>query len=217
MGKSSSSKAAPKKTPTKVMKTNKGKLNKAALDKLGTMGLEEKVKLAVEESTTPEEAAAHLKGTLTKVEHSKVWGQHNTFLKNNPEEAIEVAGKKDKGLAAALWFIQRKSPKFMNLSHAVAGKRSVQKCEQWLSEKQMQQKFSDEELQAHLTSGRVIYREDPMTRGVWQYKDQNDVTHMLEVDKTKTLTHGQDFDPDDEDQQLFDELFDKDFFCSSIF
>ena len=90
----------------------KNKMTREALQNLGKFSLEDKVKKAIEDNEgNPEAAASDLKSSLTKLEHSKIWGQRQTFLRNNPQEAkeeIEEAGKKTKGLAMALWFIQSK-------------------------------------------------------------------------------------------------------------
>jgi hypothetical protein len=91
-----------------------------------------------------------------------------------------------------------------------------------MSEKQAHDKFGAEELQAHLSSGRVIWQEDPITRGVWRYKDCNDITRTQTVAKNKTLSRGEEYKPDEDEEKMFDELFEKDihhfsFMFSEIF
>ena len=59
-------------------------LNKKNLEKLGELTLGERVAMAAEEET--EEAAVEsLKQGMTKKDHSKAWGQHNTWLKKQPK------------------------------------------------------------------------------------------------------------------------------------
>ena len=214
MGKSTSMKAmkvAKATKPMKSMKLTKDKLKKHD-NKTAPETLQEKVDRACEENESPTAAAAALKKSLTKLEHSKIWGQHKTSQKGNADSAAsEDAGKKEKGLAAALWFISRKSEKFMNMGHTVGSNITVQRLDQWQSEKQMLDKFSQSEFDAHVASGRVIYREDPMTQGVYQDKDQNDVSRTQTAFKSKNLCKGQEYEPGSDTDEQFDELFDKDF------
>ena len=97
--------AAPKKGTKKG-----GPLTKRNLDKLGATSLEEKVALAKGAVEPDDEAAAaaQLKSSLTKLEHSKLWSAHKTHLKSNPQdaEAYKQMTKGEKGLAAALWCIR---------------------------------------------------------------------------------------------------------------
>ena len=126
MGKASSSKAKAmkatlKKAPSvKSLKKDSTKtVDKKALLGLGKMTLEEKVRAAIESSHSEEAAAAELKRTLSKIEHSKIWNQHQTHLKNNPHEAQDdpekPLAKREKGMAVALWFVKQCKPKFMSM------------------------------------------------------------------------------------------------------
>jgi len=229
--KSQSSKAAPKAKVTKkgalikkaaaktkvvpktAAKKAGGKLSAKNLAMLGKVSLDEKVKQAVEQTDTPEEAAAVLKASMSKLEASKVWGQHQTHLKNDAAAAEEhqlTEGKHAKGLAAALWFISKKNKSYQTLQQSLGSNITVQKTDAWMSEKQAVDKFGWEELQAHLQSGRVISKEDPITRGVWQYKDVNDVTRSQSITRGKHLQKGCEYEPDEDEDRQFDELFDKD-------
>jgi hypothetical protein len=195
----------------KTLKTGSS-LTKDNLAKLGQVSLSDKVKAIAQAAESEEEAANLLKAALTKAEHSKVWGQHNTFLKANPEAAAEHAtgDSKEKGLAAALWFVKKESKKFMNLEVSINSKNRVQKTDQWQSEKQMLVKFTEDELQRHIASGRVLWRECPTTPEVWEYKDQHDFCRVVTVDKSKKITEGQEWEPELGQSELFGELFDKD-------
>ena len=53
----------------------------------------------------------------------------------------------------------------------VQASESLKKGDKWESWKQMLDRFDETELNQHIASGRVIYREDPVTWGLWQYKD----------------------------------------------
>ena len=194
-------------------------LNKKNLAALPKESLEDKMQRAVETTSTPEDAAAELKKSLSKVEHSKIWGQHKTFLKNNPDEASADPAdgtKKDKGLAAALWFINQKGKRFMNLTHSVGGQVTVKKLDQWQSEKQMLDRFGSAEFEAHCQSGRIMWRECPMTRGTFEYKDQHDISRETTTFKGKTLVKGQEDVVDDEDiDQMFEELYNQDLYLTN--
>jgi len=190
----------------------KARLTKASLAKLGSMTLQDKVELAAGSAQTPEAAAAALQKGLSKVEHSKLWGQHNTFLQKNPEVAKQhdALPKAEKGLAVALWYVQKKAPKFLNVGNTMGATHRLEKADAWLSHLQMTtQKFSEADLERHLCSGRVIWREDPRTPGVYEYKDLYDVKRFTEVDKGKRISINQELKPMAEEEELFGELFDK--------
>ena len=207
-------KSAPK-VKSKPAKARAGKLTAMKLALLGNVSLNEKVKQAVEGADTPEEAAEVLKASMTKLESSKVWGQHQTHLKHNPDDAKAFRnsdGKKSRGMAAALWFINHKSTKYQSLTQSISGAITVQKKDEWMSEKQALDKFGQEQLQAHLFSGRVIAKEDATTKGVWQYKDVNDIVRTQAVSKNKTIARGEEYKPDSDEDDMFEELFDEDLF-----
>jgi hypothetical protein len=96
------------------------------------------------------------------------------------------------------------------LTTTIGAEDSVLKKDEWLSEKQTLKKFSEEEFQRHQESGRILWREDPLTKGVYNYKDQGDYSRVRKVSKGKLLTQGQEYDPDQETDDLFAEMFDKD-------
>ena len=60
-----------------------------------------------------EEQATVLKESLTKEEHGKIWGRHQTHLQKNPLEKGELDGlsKKEKGMKAAEWLMRTAAKK----------------------------------------------------------------------------------------------------------
>ena len=84
-------------------------MKKGNLAKLGQMSLKEKVDAINGENMDEEEAVTLFKDSLTPDEGSQVWGQHQTYLKKNPLEKGEhdSLGKKEKGLAVALWYLKK--------------------------------------------------------------------------------------------------------------
>ena len=180
--KASSSKAAS--APKGILKGKgkhplaKGKANKRIstlkaqnLKKLGKMKLSERIEQIAETADTPEEAAATLKETLTKGEASNAWSAHNTFIKKNTEakEKFDQLSKRDKGLAVALYMVRSRVPKFMNISDSYNQSSTLDKREKWESETAILQRFSREELDLHLGSGRITWRQDPWTPSVVEY------------------------------------------------
>ena len=105
--------------------------------------LNDKIKAAAEQGETIEEQAVILKDSLTKDEHSQVWGRHQTHLNNNPLEKGEMEGlsKKEKGLKAAAWLMQVAGKKYLHVSKEVSATESSKKGNKWESEKHMLEKF----------------------------------------------------------------------------
>ena len=195
-------------------KTKKGQLTKKNLTMLGNpLTLAEKVNQICEAASSPEEAAVELKKQLSTLENSKIWGKHKTHLNHNPEDKKSFEGlqvKKEKGLASALWFVQSQASKFQCLQLSMSSANALQKVEAWCSQKQMEQKFDGDELQSHLNSGRVIWRDDPITAGIYQCKDVNDVSRTISVQKNKSLSQGQEYTPDQDEEDFFSDIFSKD-------
>ena len=206
LGKATSSKGALEKAKGK-------KLNKSNLEKFGQMSLKDKIAAACEEGDGLEAAAEILKGSLTKDEHSQVWGKHQTALKNaSALEKAEHAGKskKEKGLAAALWLLEREGKKYVTAQKKVKASELWKKQDKWSTEKEMLAKFSEEELSMHLRSGRVVWQEDPNTWGCFQYKDMADWSREIKTSRGKEWQHGCEFEGGAEDLEKFSQLYNQD-------
>ena len=111
-----------KKGILKAKDNNKNALNKQNLEKLGNMSLKEKVTACAEMAEDEEEAAKLLKENMTNGEAGSLWAKHQSHLKRNPEEKEEYerGGKKEKGLAAALWLVKSECKNFLHASSTVA-------------------------------------------------------------------------------------------------
>ena len=188
----------------------KNKLNKSALAKLGNMSLKEKIDKVTEENEDAEEAASQLRESLTAKERQSAWGKMQTAMKKDPEEAERVnkMSKKEIGLYACMHLLKVHKPKFMQVQNQLEQGISLTKGEKWLSKKAMLKEFDDDEFQAHLRSGRIRWREDPLTWGCWQYMDTGDLTKVTHVKKSQTHTVGQEYDAEDEEE--WDKHFNKD-------
>ena len=207
-------KAGPKKG--KVLKrpfAKKGAtaLTKRNLNKLEDMTLEEKVKKAAEEEEQPEAAAESLKKMMSKQEHSKVWSQHQTYLRSQgkqQQKEHEQKSKKEKSQAVAMWFLEKKAPKFHHQSTEVGAQTSHLQREKWVSWKKLLEEWTEDEIWAHLDSGRIRGRESS-TWGVWEYTDTQDVEKLKKAFKGNTWKQGMGYQPTSEDELVFQEQWSK--------
>ena len=72
------------------------------------------------------------------------------------------------------------------------------KVEKWESTKEVHQKWTSEELDAMLASGRYICREDPYSPGVWEYQDTQKIEGHKKLDRSKVFArkHESDLQPE---------------------
>ena len=138
-----------------------------------------------------------------------MWSKHQTHLKNNPLEKGEMEGltKKAKGLKAAQWLLQTEGKKYLHVSKQVEAKEAMTKKNQWVSEKKMLDSFDWEELQLHIASGRVVYREDHVTPNVWQDKDTQDYSNEVVVARGSKWQQGMELEPGETHQEHFSKLY----------
>lgn len=162
-GKAAKSKAAPKTS-----------LRKGNLDKLGQMSLKDKVKKNSEGHDDEIEAAMVLKDHMSPEEKVRSWNRHNKHLSKvgNEEEKEEFnnSSKKDKGTLTAIWLLRTEAPKFCTVARKASLEKVLKKREKWLSEKEALEKWGETDLNKHVESGRVTYRETT-TWGVYEYCD----------------------------------------------
>ena len=173
------------------------------------MTLAEKMEVAAEEAEGDEDhAAENLKKSLTPAEKQSVWSKHQTHLKHNPKEAkaLKKASKNEKRVAAAKWLMQKDGKKYLTTAAKVAASQALKKAEEWQSEKAILKRWSPQELQAHLASGRVVWREDPYTPGVFEYQDTQNWSR--EVKRSKKWETGVDHEPEAEALDQFAHLYD---------
>jgi len=210
--------AKAKSSSSKVKKhaLKNAKLCKKNLAKLPEMSLQEKVEAAATEAEgDPEAAASKLKESMTAKEKQSVWSKHQTWLKGHPKEAkaLQKASKKEKGEAASLWLMQQQGSQYLTCSARVTQKEALKKAENWESEKQILKKWSWEEMQLHLASGRLIWRQDPYSPGVWEYQDTQAWQKETSVSRGKRWEHGTDHQsPGEELQGQFSQLYDHEAF-----
>ena len=83
-------------------------------------------------------------------------------------------------------------------------------CSQNLSEKQAKEQFGEEQFWLHVQSGRLEWREDAWTAGVYNYRDRGDVTKRTRVRKDKEYTTGQEYEADEKEEGKFQALWGQD-------
>ena len=149
---------------------------------------------------------------MTKQEHSAAWSRHQTFLGSNPEEKqkYDAMSKTDKGLATAMFLVKKEHRKFLTVQDTVSQQSSLVQTEEWKSEHQMLQQFSEDEFYLHMDSGRIQWRQDPWTPNVWNYRDLGDVKKKTAVRSQKQWSMGQEYNPTEEDHDSFQNCRSKD-------
>lgn len=79
------------------------------------------------------------------------------------------------------------------------------KGEVWESEKQMLDKFDKTEFETHIASGRIKWRSDPWSYGVYNYYDQGNVKKKWEVARGHEASLAKEMEADDELMETFQE------------
>lgn len=168
------------------------------------MSWQDKLKKAGEEETV-EGAKDLLQQIMSRDEKARLWSKHNTYLKTHEEERneYEASSKKEKGDKTTLWLLKKEHPKFLHVSKEVSGESAALRKEKWVSETVILTKWTWEELQAHLSSGRIVARECPSTWGVWEYCDMQDWQHTQKARTKRKASLGQEVQPNSEEEEHF--------------
>ena len=124
----------------------KDQLNKNNLKKLGEPSLKEKIQQVAEEHPEDQEAQALvLHSTMSAVEKSNAWNQHQVHLKKKGNESLkkefEELDKKSKGLSTALFLLKKNKALFASVSKGVSQEVSLKKREKWLTQKEVDAKW----------------------------------------------------------------------------
>ena len=111
--------------------------------------------------------------------------------KGNEEEkeTFEKGSKKEKGYLTALFLMRQEAPKFCTTSESVQAESKLTYREKWMSEKEAMEKFGDD-LEHHIASGRVSWRECSRTWGVYEYLDNEDYEKTTTGKKNQKVDHG---------------------------
>ena len=89
------------------------------------------------------------------------------------------------------WFLKHKKGMFFHTEASKEASETLTKGEKWVSEMKMLQEFSQEEFTMHLNSGRILWRSDPWTPGVYNYCDQGDQSKQTVLKRKNKVTAGQ--------------------------
>ena len=193
------------------LRKGKNELNKENLDKLGKIPLKEKIRKAAEEENE-DQGALVLQESLTPGEKSRAWSKHQTHLwkKGNEEELEEfqAAGKKAKGQLTCLFLMRQDAGYYCNVSKTVKATNKLEKKEKWMSEKKAYDEFGDD-LDKHVASGRVVWREALGTPDTWEYMDTMDFTKKSIGSQSKQWSRGQEFEQQEDEIEAWDKMMNK--------
>eukprot|EP00435_Cladocopium_sp_Y103_P052423 s3841_g16.t1 len=127
------------------------------------------------------------------------------------KKEFEESSKKDKGLKTALYLMRTEAAKFCSVSKQTSLESSLRKKEEWLSERQAIDKWGQKDLDKHLESGRVVYRQAAGTWGdVWEYMDTQDYVKALTGKHNKSWLEAQEFEQQPDEEDAWSQLLGKD-------
>ena len=173
------------------------------LAKLGKLKSTDRVAKAMEETGGDVEAAS-------AKEKQTAWQKHQTWLKNqgtaDQNEEYKTFGKKAKGLQAVMQLIKSDKPAFISAVEKVSQQTSMSQKEKWKSWHVLLKDFDEDEARAHLSSGSIMWRNDPWTAGYHQYLGQGDLTKVAQVKAGKDYNRGQEYNPEERDHLEREEL-----------
>ena len=198
------------------LKKAKNKLDAASLKKLGDLSLKEKVAKVAEEHSNEEEAALALQGELSLVEKSNAYNQHQAHLKKKGNEALkkeyDEMGKRDndKGLANIIFLMKKNQATFCQVTKSASTEISLKKEERWLTQLEVDAKWTEAEQHMHLESGRLVARECPSTWGCWEYMDTANVVKTHVGRHKQSWEAGQEYAMEEEDEEEWQKALEKD-------
>ena len=96
---------------------------------------------------------------------------------------------------------------YKTLSTAIITNNKIVQTNKWISHTKITNSWSEAELQAHLRSGRITMREST-TPGVYEYKDNQDLSSIKTIDKQKSLKGSQKTQVGEDEVAEFQALYD---------
>ena len=150
--------------------------------------------------------------SLSAPEKSRAWSKHQTHLwkKGNEEELAEfqAASKKEKGQLTCLFLMRQNAGHYCNVSKTVKATNKLEKKEKWMSEKKAYDEFGDD-LDKHVASGRVVWREALGTPDTWEYMGTMDFTKKSIGSSSKEWSMGQEFELEEDEMEAWDKQLSK--------
>ena len=93
------------------------------------------------------------------------------------------------------------------MNSKVSAEETLQKTEEWETEKEMLQRFSGQEFQRRLASGRVVRRQKPTKWGCYGYCDTKKFKKTVNVGRKKQWEEGQEYEPTAEEEASYSGLY----------
>ena len=180
--------------------------------------INEKLDILKNADISPNEKLKLMHLNLSHPEWVKLHGRFSTAAEKDKElktsHELALSRSEKRNLIAAFFLDPTKGPVFQHLSRQITTSQTLTKVEKWESTKEVRQKWTDDELEAMLASGRYICREDPYSPGVWEYRDTQKIEAQKKLDRTKVFSrkHDGDLQPENKDQD--DESMTKNVVCS---
>ena len=150
---------------------------------------------------------------MNKSDHSKAWSKHNIHMKSKTakeKKDFDKKSKGEKGQEVALYLVRTNVPRFMHWKESLSHVQTLARREQWKSEVELVAQFGKDEFDAHVASGRIEWREDPFTWGVFNYRDKGDLVKETRVLRGKGWSRGQEYEAEEQDDEEFEYLMDLD-------
>lgn len=192
---------------------NDAALSKVAADTSDALSrsesLDAKLEVLRESGLDPESKVQLLRDSLTPSDWNKANSRFSTAAKRTTElaTAAESANKNQGRLGhrqiVAGWLLDPTvSSVFTSLTHRVTGGQRITKKDNWVSWKKISETWTEEEIEMHLATGRIVTRECPDTAGVWEYKDTNEVTMEKTLDRAKVFDQSskRDLNPEEKEK-----------------
>lgn len=159
-----------------------------------TPSLNEKIEILKRSQLPVNEKVKLMNQKLSHPEWNKLNGRFAT-ARNKDSDLDDVANTTPKILMRSLttaWVLDpSKGEIFNSLSCNVSASHTMTKTSVWESEKSTLLKWSQDELDKHLNSGRIIWREDPCTPGVYEYKDTKNISEVKQIQRHKKKDYSQ--------------------------
>ena len=151
-------------------------------------GLNEKIALLRNSQLTVPEKVKLMNEKLSHPEWNKLNGRFAT-ARAKDSDLDETASQTPKSMLRTLttaWVLDpSKGEVFRGISCNISASHTMTKTLVWESEKSILTKWSQDELDKHLNSGRIIWREDPSTPGVFEYKDTKNMSEVKQLHRQK--------------------------------
>lgn len=144
--------------------------------------------LKADETLTAQQKLKLMQEQLSTKEWNALNGRFNTAKKGNAELALQAKDVKRtdwKTLVGSYMLDPTMTDVYQSLTQMVASNQRMSKKEKWVSWTKLLTEWAEDEIWAHLSSGRFICRECPETPGVWVYQDTMDFKTEKHLDRGK--------------------------------